>query len=59
MKRDDEVSWGRLGRIEKLFFVLMATWALLFFTGMAQRYQTLTAMAAIVMGVVARWRCTW
>jgi sigma-B regulation protein RsbU (phosphoserine phosphatase) len=47
------VSWGRLGRIEKLFFVLMATWALLYFTGMAQRFQTLAAAAAIVMGVVA------
>src|ERR1035437_3575891 len=53
MKRDDQVSWGRLGRIEKLFFVLMATWALLFFTGMAQRFQTMAATAAIVMGVIA------
>ncbi len=53
MKRDDDVSWGRLGRIEKLFFVVMAIWALLFFTGMAQRYQTLAAVAAILMGVIA------
>ena len=53
MKRDHEVSWGRLGRIEKVFLVLMAIWALLYFTGMAQKFQTLTAMAAIVMGVVA------
>jgi phosphoserine phosphatase RsbU/P len=53
MKRDDEVSWGRLGRIEKLFLVLMAVWALLFFTGMAQRFQTVAALAAIFMGVVA------
>jgi sigma-B regulation protein RsbU (phosphoserine phosphatase) len=52
MKRDDEVSWGRLGRIEKLFLVLMAIWALLFFTGMAQKFQTLAALAAIAMGVV-------
>jgi phosphoserine phosphatase RsbU/P len=49
----DEVSWGRLGRIEKLFLLLMAVWALLFFTGMAQRFQTLAALAAIFMGVVA------
>jgi len=53
MKRDDDVSWGRLGWIERLFLVLMAIWALLFFTGMAQRYQTLAAVAAIIMGVLA------
>jgi sigma-B regulation protein RsbU (phosphoserine phosphatase) len=53
MKRDDDVSWGRLGKTEKLFFVVMAIWALLFFTGMAQRYQTLAAVAAIFMGVIA------
>ena len=53
MKRDDEITWGRLGRIEKVFLVLMLIWALLFFTGMGQRYQTLAAMAAILMGVVA------
>ena len=52
MKRD-EVSWGRLGRVEKLFLALMALWALLFFTGMAQRFQTLAALAAIFMGVVS------
>jgi sigma-B regulation protein RsbU (phosphoserine phosphatase) len=53
MKRDDDVSWGRLGKIEKLFFVAMAIWALLFFTGMAPRYQTLAAVAAILMGAIA------
>jgi sigma-B regulation protein RsbU (phosphoserine phosphatase) len=53
MKRDEEVRWGHLGWIEKVFLVLMAIWALLFFTGMAQRYQTLTAVAAILMGVLA------
>src|SRR5664279_3669622 len=53
MKMDDDVSWGRLGKIEKLAFVVMAIWALLFVTGMAQRYQTLAAVAAILMGVVA------
>jgi len=52
MKRDDDVSWGRLGRIEKLFLVLVALWALLFFTGLAQKFQTLSALAAIAMGVV-------
>jgi len=53
MKQDDEVSWGRLGRIEKVFLVLLAVWALLFLTGMAQRFQTLAATAAILMGVIA------
>jgi sigma-B regulation protein RsbU (phosphoserine phosphatase) len=53
MKRDDDVSWGRLGWIEKLFLLLMATWALLFFTGVAQKFQTLAAICAIFMGVVS------
>src|SRR6185369_7622101 len=53
MKRDDEITWGRLGRVEKVFLVLILIWGLLFFTGTAQRYQTLTATAAILMGVVA------
>ncbi len=53
MKRDDEVSWSRLGRIEKLFLVLMAIWALLYFTGMGQRYQMATALSAIFMGMLA------
>ena len=53
MKRDDEVSWSRLGRIEKLFLVLMAIWALLYFTGMGQKYQMATALSAIFMGVLA------
>ena len=53
MKRDDEVSWSRLGRIEKLFLVLMAIWGLLYFTGMGQKYQMATALSAIFMGVLA------
>jgi len=53
MKRDDGVRWRHLGWIEKAFLALMAIWALLFFTGMAQRYQTLSALAAILMGVLA------
>jgi sigma-B regulation protein RsbU (phosphoserine phosphatase) len=53
MKRDDEVSWSRLGRIEKLFLVLMAIWALLYFTGMGQKYQMATALSAIFMGMLA------
>src|SRR5437879_8174821 len=53
MKRDDEVSWSRLGRIEKLFLVLMAIWALLYFTGMGQKYQLATALSAIFMGMLA------
>ena len=53
MKRDDDVSWGRLGKIEKLFFVVMAIWAFLFFTGMAQRLQTMSAVIAILMGAIA------
>jgi sigma-B regulation protein RsbU (phosphoserine phosphatase) len=53
MQRDDDVSWGRLGKTEKLFFVVTAIWALLFFSGMAQRFQTPAAVAAILMGVIA------
>ena len=53
MKRDDEITWGRLGRIEKVFLVLMADLGPALFHGHGQRYQTLAAMAAILMGVVA------
>jgi sigma-B regulation protein RsbU (phosphoserine phosphatase) len=53
MKRDDDVTWGRLGWIERIFLLLMVIWALLFFTGMAQKFQTLSALAAIFMGVLA------
>lgn len=53
MKREDDVSWGRLGRIEKVFLLLIGIWALLLFTGMAQKFQTLSGVAAIGMGVVA------
>ena len=34
MKRDDEVSWGGLGRVEKAFLLLVLAWALLFFSGL-------------------------
>jgi sigma-B regulation protein RsbU (phosphoserine phosphatase) len=53
MKRDDGVSWRRLGRIEKSFFVLMAAWAVLHFAGLAGGLQTFIAIAAIVMGIAA------
>ncbi|MEO8595493.1 MAG: SpoIIE family protein phosphatase [Candidatus Solibacter sp.] len=52
MTKDDAVSWRGLGRVEKVFLVLLAVWALLFFSGFGQRYQTLAGVAAIVMGVV-------
>ena len=45
MRKDDEESWGRLGRIEKVFLLLVAISALLYFTGVAQRFQTLSALA--------------
>src|ERR1039457_4056493 len=53
MKRDDDVSWGRLGKVEELFFVVVAGGALPFFTATAERYQTLAAVSAILMGVIA------
>src|SRR3954451_20817771 len=53
MKKDDEVSWGRLGRIEKLFLVLVAIWALLYFAGAAATYQVIVALAAVFFGAVA------
>jgi sigma-B regulation protein RsbU (phosphoserine phosphatase) len=53
MKRDDEVSWGGLGRIEKSFLLLTIAWALLFFTGLAPKLLSLAGMAAILMGVIA------
>src|SRR6266542_3278390 len=52
MKRDDGVNWRKLGYIEKGFFLLIAAWALMYFVGIAGRYQTLVAFAAIVMGII-------
>jgi sigma-B regulation protein RsbU (phosphoserine phosphatase) len=52
MKRDDGVNWRRLGYIEKTFFLLVAAWALMYFVGIAGRYQTMAAFLAIVMGIV-------
>ena len=52
MKRDDAVSWRGLGRVEKITLVLVAIFALLFFSGIGQRYQTLAGLAAIFMGIV-------
>src|ERR1035441_538924 len=51
MKKDDEVSWGRLGRSEKVFLALIAVSALLFFTRSAPELKFPAALAAIVMGV--------
>ena len=52
MKRDDGVNWRKLGYIEKTFFLLVALWAVLYFAGVAARYQTMIAIAAIVMGIL-------
>src|SRR4051812_15251433 len=53
MKRDDEVSWRGLGRIEKSLLILIAVWAFFFFTGIAPRFLSAAGLAAIVMGVAA------
>jgi len=52
MNRDDGVSWRGLGRVEKVSLVLIVAWALIFFSGIGQRYQTLLGLAALFMGVV-------
>jgi sigma-B regulation protein RsbU (phosphoserine phosphatase) len=52
MKRDDGVNWRKLGYIEKAFFLLVALWAVLYFAGVAGRYQTMVAIGAIAMGIV-------
>ena len=52
MKRDDGVSWSRLGRIEKSFLALMILWTLLYFANVAGSFQTPVALAAIFMGLV-------
>ena len=53
MNRDDGVSWRGLGRVEKVTLVLVAIWALLFFSGIGHRYQPLTGVAAVFMGIVS------
>jgi len=52
MKQDDGVVWAKLGRIEKVFFCLVGLWAALYLTGLASGYQTMIAIAALLMGVV-------
>jgi len=52
MKRDEEVSWGGLGRVERAFLLLVLAWALLFFSGVAQRFQTIAGLAAVILGVI-------
>ena len=52
MKKDDGVNWAKLGRIERVFFLLVGTWALLYFTGVSGSVQTGIALAAVVMGVI-------
>jgi len=51
MKRDEAVSWGRLGRSERVFLVLGVVWALLFFTGIAPGLHTPVLLGALVMAV--------
>ncbi len=53
MKKDDGVNWAKLGRIEKVCLFLVAIWVMLYFAGASGMLQTLTAIAAIVMGVAA------
>ena len=52
MNRDEGVSWRGLGRVEKVALVLIVAWALLFFAGIGQRYQTMLGLAALFMGIV-------
>src|SRR5260370_15934446 len=52
MKQEDGVVWAKLGCIEKVFFFLVALWAFLYLTGLAAGYQTMIAIAALLMGVV-------
>jgi sigma-B regulation protein RsbU (phosphoserine phosphatase) len=52
MNRDDGVSWRGLGRVEKVSLVLVVVWALVFFSGIGQRYQTMLGLAAVFMGIV-------
>ena len=52
MNRDEGASWRGLGRVEKVALVLIVAWALLFFAGIGQRYQTMLGLAALFMGIV-------
>ena len=52
MKRDDGLSWRGLGLVEKFSLILIAVWAVLFFAGIGQRYQTILGVGAVFMAVI-------
>ena len=44
------MTWGRLGRTEKLFLILLAIWALLYFTAIAPGLVTIVTLATATVG---------
>ena len=54
-KSDDDVSWARLGRTEKLVLVMIAVWVLLYFTAIAPGLLpvvTLATATLLVAGLI-------
>ena len=49
-------EWRNLGRIEKIFLVLIALYILLYFTRLAPGWQTVVGLAAFLFGLIALFR---
>ena len=53
MRKGYGAIWRRLGRIEKAFLVFAAVYALLYFTRVAPTMQSLAALGAFILGLLA------
>src|SRR5882757_10000705 len=53
MRNEDGVSWARLGRVEKVFLLAVALFALLYFTGASSALQFPVAIAGIFLGIAS------
>ena len=51
MHKGDRVSWARLGRVEKAFFIVASLCALFYFTGLWPALQVGLAVAGFILGV--------
>jgi sigma-B regulation protein RsbU (phosphoserine phosphatase) len=49
-------EWRRLGRVEKIFLVLIVLYVILYFTRLSPGWQTLTGLAAFLFGLATLFR---
>src|SRR3974390_819794 len=48
--------WRQLGGIERAFLIAVALWAILLATGIAPTWQSLLALASVILGLVSLFR---